>query len=81
MSVILTIGTALPRHCFAQKQLAEFMADLFQLAPKEKRALRIMYAKSGIDHRYSAIFLIAIFQRTLQSQGNWSSPETRCQTG
>ena len=55
MSVILTIGTALPRHCFAQKQLAEFMADLFQLAPKEKRALRIMYAKSGIDHRYSAI--------------------------
>ena len=55
MSVIVSIGTALPRHCFEQKQLAEFMANLFQLAPKEKRALSMMYAKSGIDKRYSAI--------------------------
>jgi prepilin-type processing-associated H-X9-DG protein len=55
MSVIVNIGTALPRHCFEQKQLAEFMADLFQLPSEEKRALRMMYAKSGIAQRYSAI--------------------------
>jgi prepilin-type processing-associated H-X9-DG protein len=55
MSIIVNIGTALPRHCFEQKQLSEFMADLFQLPPKEKRALRMMYAKSGIAQRYSAI--------------------------
>lgn len=55
MSVIIKIGTALPPHCFKQKQLSDFMANLFQMSPAEQRALRMMYAKSGIERRYSAI--------------------------
>jgi predicted naringenin-chalcone synthase len=55
MSVIVNIGTAVPKHCFEQSHLSQFMANLFQLAPVEQRALRMMYAKSGIKKRYSAI--------------------------
>jgi predicted naringenin-chalcone synthase len=55
MSVIVSIGTAVPEHCFKQSQLSHFMANLFQLSLQEKRALRMMYAKSGIEKRYSAI--------------------------
>lgn len=55
MSVIVSIGTALPAYCFKQSLLSGFMAHLFQLNTNESRALRMMYAKSGIAHRYSAI--------------------------
>lgn len=55
MSVIVQIGTALPKYAYEQSHLAQFMANLFQLAKKEERALRIMYARSGINNRYSAL--------------------------
>jgi prepilin-type processing-associated H-X9-DG protein len=55
MSVIVSIGTALPTNCFKQSLLSGFMAELFQLNANESRALRMMYTKSGISHRYSAI--------------------------
>lgn len=55
MSVIVKIGTALPKYCFEQNQLSHFMANLFMLPTAEQRALRMMYAKSGIEKRYSAI--------------------------
>lgn len=55
MSVIVSIGTAVPEHCFKQGDLSNFMANLFELLPTERRALHMMYAKSGIEKRYSAI--------------------------
>jgi predicted naringenin-chalcone synthase len=55
MSLIVNIGTAVPPYGYQQKQLSDFMANLFQLSYPEERALRIMYAKSGIHTRYSVL--------------------------
>jgi len=55
MSVIINISTALPANKHTQANLAEFMADLFQYPKQEKRKLKLMYAKSGIDTRYSVL--------------------------
>ncbi|MFI5139157.1 MAG: type III polyketide synthase [Sphingobacteriales bacterium] len=55
MSVIANISTALPEFKHKQSDLAEFMSDLYQYPDQKKRKLKIMYAKSGIDNRYSVI--------------------------
>jgi prepilin-type processing-associated H-X9-DG protein len=55
MSVIATIATAVPENKYKQSDLAEFMCDLFQYPEQQKRKLKLMYAKSGIDTRYSVI--------------------------
>jgi predicted naringenin-chalcone synthase len=55
MSVIINISTELPSNKHTQVNLAEFMAELFQCPTLEKRKLKLMYAKSGIDTRYSVL--------------------------
>ena len=55
MSVITSISTALPPYKHKQSDLAEFMSNLFQYSEQDKGKLQIMYAKSGIDNRYSVI--------------------------
>lgn len=55
MSVIASISTALPSNKHKQSDLAEFMCELFQYPEQQKKKLQLMYAKSGIDTRYSVI--------------------------
>jgi len=55
MSVIASISTALPAYKHSQADLAVFMSELYEYADHKKRKLQIMYAKSGIQNRYSVI--------------------------
>jgi len=55
MSIITKIGIALPQHKIAQKDIQKFMVDLLEGDEIEKRKLNLMYARSGIENRYSVI--------------------------
>lgn len=55
MSVITHIGTAVPAYCNQQSDIRDFMLGISQASDYEKRRLRLMYAKSGIDQRYSVV--------------------------
>lgn len=55
MSVILNIATSVPPYKYKQEDLAEYMGDHLQLDVQERRKLKLMYAKSGIQNRYSIL--------------------------
>ena len=55
MSVICKIATAVPSNKFEQSHLAGFMSDFFKHNELQKRKTKLMYAKSGINTRHSAI--------------------------
>ena len=55
MNLIANISTALPENKHKQADLAEFMSHLFEYSEKQQRILKLMYAKSGIETRYSVI--------------------------
>jgi len=55
MSVICKIATAVPPNKYEQSHLAGFMSDFLKHSDSQKRKLKLMYAKSGIETRYSVI--------------------------
>ncbi|MBA2611602.1 MAG: type III polyketide synthase [Bacteroidetes bacterium] len=55
MSVICKIATAVPSNKYEQSHLAGFMSDFLNHSDSQKRKLKLMYGKSGIDTRYSVI--------------------------
>lgn len=55
MSKIVSIGTALPAYCHPQQEILTFMQQVYALPEGEARKLRFLYAKSGIDQRYSVL--------------------------
>ncbi len=55
MSVIISIGTAVPHYKNSQVQLAEYMSHMYGLQEEEKRKLKLLHAKSAIDTRYSVL--------------------------
>jgi len=55
MSVVISIGTAVPQHKHSQVQLAEYMSHMYGLQEDEKRKLKLLHAKSAIDIRYSVL--------------------------
>ncbi len=55
MSVIANIATVVPENKYKQRDLAEFMSDLFQFDELQKRKIKLLYSKSGIETRYSVI--------------------------
>jgi predicted naringenin-chalcone synthase len=55
MSIITHIATALPGNRYSQVELASFMSDMFQYSEPQKRKIHSLYAKSGIEARYSAV--------------------------
>ncbi len=55
MSVICKIATAVPSNKYEQSHLADFMSGFLKHSDSQKRKLKLMYAKSGIDTRYSVI--------------------------
>ncbi len=55
MSLIVAIGTAVPPHKHSQVQLAQYMGELYKIDEEENRKLKLLYAKSAIDTRYSVL--------------------------
>lgn len=55
MSVIYSISTAVPEFKHKQMDIFEFMSDVYAVAENEKRSLKLLYERSGIEHRYSTI--------------------------
>ncbi|MDR9366362.1 MAG: type III polyketide synthase [Balneolaceae bacterium] len=49
------IETAVPEYSFKQNELREIMKDIVGTTEREKRIIHHLYAKSGIDTRYSVI--------------------------
>ena len=52
---ITAIGTAVPDHRIAQKDIARFMARTLQLNEDRRQRLLALYRASGIDYRYSVL--------------------------
>ncbi len=60
-SYISAIGTAVPDHQIAQRDIARFMADTLQLKANDRRRLLALYRASGIVYRHS---VLADYSRT-----------------
>lgn len=55
MSKIISIGTAVPQHQHAQSDILDFMHRVYALAEDDKRKLKFLYRRGGINTRYSVI--------------------------
>ncbi len=55
MSKLVSIGTAVPAFKHAQKDILQFMQEVYALDTVENRKLKFLYSQSGIDTRYSVI--------------------------
>lgn len=52
---VLAVGTALPRYCGAQEEIAEWLAASFGPRSAQGRILRSLCRESGIERRYSCL--------------------------
>lgn len=55
MSKIISIGTAIPAYKHNQKDILQFMQQVYALDAAENRKLKFMYNLSGIEKRYSVV--------------------------
>jgi alkylresorcinol/alkylpyrone synthase len=55
MSYLYNLSCVLPEHKNTQEQLALYMQEQYGFNEEEKKRLRTMYARSGIEYRYSCI--------------------------
>jgi predicted naringenin-chalcone synthase len=55
MSKIISIGTAQPKYRYQQNEILDFMNELYQFSEIDAKRLSILYERSGIAERYSAI--------------------------
>lgn len=55
MIEIISIGTAVPKHSFSQKEVIPMMQKLYQLDATEARKLAFMYRQSDIETRYTVL--------------------------
>jgi predicted naringenin-chalcone synthase len=55
MSSITHIGTAVPSHKNEQSSIQQFMLKMNNGSSTDKRKMGLMYARSGIETRYSVI--------------------------
>lgn len=55
MSKIVAIGTAVPEHQHKQEDILDFMQRVYALNEGDRRKLRFLYRKGGINTRYSVI--------------------------
>lgn len=55
LSYIVALGTALPAHKHSQQTILEFMLQQHTLNAQEQTSLQNLYAKSGIETRYSVL--------------------------
>lgn len=52
---INAIGTAVPKHCIDQQQIASFMCNAMHLDERETRKLKVLYRHTKIKNRHSVI--------------------------
>ncbi|MBK5271775.1 MAG: type III polyketide synthase [Bacteroidia bacterium] len=55
MSKIVSIGTAVPAYRHDQEQILDFMQKVYAFTEADKRKLKFLYHKGGIQTRYSVI--------------------------
>ncbi len=55
MANIISISTAVPDHCHRQMDILQFMQKAYRMEEPDRRKLSFLYAKSGIDTRYSVL--------------------------
>lgn len=55
MSKLVSVGTAVPVHRHRQEEILDFMIRVYAMNETDKRKLKYLYHKSGIDTRYSVI--------------------------
>jgi alkylresorcinol/alkylpyrone synthase len=55
LSKIISIGTASPAFCHQQQDILHFMQMVYAMNETDKRKLKFLYHKSGIDKRYSVV--------------------------
>ncbi|HXB43787.1 MAG TPA: type III polyketide synthase [Puia sp.] len=55
MSKIISIGTALPSFIHKQSDILYFMQHIYAMNESDKRKLKFIYSKSGIEKRYSVV--------------------------
>lgn len=55
MAYILSLATALPNHCFHQKDIAEAMVHGLSLPPDKAEELRRLYSSTAIETRYTVM--------------------------
>ncbi|MEP7129314.1 MAG: type III polyketide synthase [Chitinophagales bacterium] len=54
-SLLIAIGTAVPENRYHQQAIADFMIRYFGVSDDASRKLSVIYQKSGIDFRHSAL--------------------------
>ncbi len=66
MSKLISIGTALPAYRHRQKDILDFMLNIYQPEAGDRRKIELLYERSGINTRYSAIpdYSAAVQDRT-----------------
>lgn len=55
MSKIVSIGTAVPKHCHQQMDISQFMQSIYASNEADKRKIKFLYHQSGIKTRYSVL--------------------------
>lgn len=55
MANIISIGTAVPRHCHPQNEILKFMQKAYLLDESDARKLAFLYKHSEIQNRYSVL--------------------------
>jgi predicted naringenin-chalcone synthase len=55
MSSIISIGTALPAYGALQQEICNFMQQVYNGSTDERKRLQLLYERSGIHKRYSAV--------------------------
>lgn len=78
---IYAIGTAVPPYRINQQEVASFMANQYQIDDADKKRIELMYARSGITHRYSVIndFVEQQFNNLKNQQHNDADVSQRMQ--
>jgi predicted naringenin-chalcone synthase len=55
LTKIISIGTAVPRHCHQQSDILGFMQHVYATSEDERRKLKFLYHHGGIEQRYSVL--------------------------
>ncbi|MGZ3885201.1 MAG: type III polyketide synthase [Bacteroidia bacterium] len=55
MSKLISIGTFLPEHKIAQKDILAFMLGVYSPPAEDRKRIELLYNRSAIDYRYSVV--------------------------
>ncbi len=66
MSKIVSIATELPQYKIAQKDIRDFMLEVYGLNEQDTKRVELLYGRCGIDYRYSVLpdYNVSLGKRT-----------------